>query len=468
MEKLGAQILFVPSNTNDRHGHLRVRICCQARAIENQVYVVNAGCVGNLPLVENADTHYAQSGIFTPSDIAFARDGVAVRRSRTSRRSSSRTWTSSSCGARVAPARRRTGTTGGSTSTAWSGRRESSSRDVLHRRAMPVEDAPDLGRYRILEHLHDGEVADIYLGRQWGDGGFFRPVAIKRLHDRHVDDGYALIHFQDEAMLLAALSHRAFPEVFDLRVVGRSWFIAMQYVRGRRLDTVTAAGQLPHGVALSVATQICDGLSHAHELRAIDGTPTPIVHCKVTPQNVVLTPDGIVSLLDLGAARSPLRRHERSEIHETTAYLAPEQILGETVDARTDVFALGALLYELTTGRAPFEGDDLEVTTAIVEKDAPPPSSVSPGYPDALEAIVLRALARDPSARYATAAQLSRALDSFALQDGILVGPKVIATHVRSALGDRPPHPRLLDEPVPPAMVIGESVSPDEVELVDE
>ena len=76
--KKGAKILFVPSNTNDRHGHLRVRLCCQARAIENQVYVVNAGCVGNLPLVENADTHYAQSGIFTPSDIPFARDGVAV------------------------------------------------------------------------------------------------------------------------------------------------------------------------------------------------------------------------------------------------------------------------------------------------------------------------------------------------------------------------------------------------------
>lgn len=74
----GAQILFVPSNTNDRRGHLRVRISCQARAIENQVYVVNAGCVGNLPFVENADTHYAQSGIFTPSDIAFARDGVAI------------------------------------------------------------------------------------------------------------------------------------------------------------------------------------------------------------------------------------------------------------------------------------------------------------------------------------------------------------------------------------------------------
>lgn len=328
----------------------------------------------------------------------------------------------------------------------------------------------DLGRYQLLARLHEGEVADIYLARQWGDGGFQRPVVIKRLHDHHVDDSYALIQFQDEGMLLAALSHRAFPQVHDLRCAGRVWFMAMELVPGRRLDSILPAKDadpLPLGVALSVASQLCSALSHLHKLRSVQNEETPIVHCKVAPGNIVVTPDGIVKLLDLGAARSSLRRHQRSEIHETVAYMAPEQISGGTVDPRTDVYSLGAVLYEMTTGRLPFEGDDLELSRAIAEEEVPLPTSFFPAYPAEFELILCAALSRNADGRFESAAQLSRAIDAFALRDGILTGPNVIANYVRSVFGDREPHPALLEAPVQPKLVIGESVSPDEVEWVE-
>lgn len=295
-----------------------------------------------------------------------------------------------------------------------------------------------IGRYELLHKIAAGGMAEIFLARQWGQGGFFRDAVIKRLFPHYAEHEHALRMFQDEARLLAELSHPNIPQAFDLGYADGYWYLAMEHVGGWSLaDLCRAAGRakkpLPQGVAIGIVGQVCQALHHAHERRDREGNALRIVHRDVTPQNIMVTGDAAVKMLDFGVAQTAARVDtDAGAVRGTYAYMAPEQVRGKPLDKRADVFAVGIILYELTTGRRLFRGNDVEIMTAVVEQDVPPPSSFVPDYPDDLERIVMGALERDRSKRSVSAAYVGRSLEQFCLRYGVLSGPFVIAQYVHS------------------------------------
>ena len=295
-----------------------------------------------------------------------------------------------------------------------------------------------IGRYELLHKIAAGGMAEIFLARQWGQGGFFRDVVIKRLFAHYAEHEHALRMFQDEARLLAELSHPNIPQVYDLGYADGFWYLAMEHVGGCTLTDLcrTAAKEqrpMPLAVAIGIVSQVCMALHHAHERRDREGRALRIVHRDVTPHNIIISHDAVVKVLDFGVAQSSARIDtDAGAVRGTYAYMGPEQVRGKPLDKRADVFAVGVILYELTTGRRLFRGSDVEIMTAIVERDVPPPSQHVPNYPAELEKIVLNALARDRSRRTASTGHLAMQLDQFCMQRSLVTGPLVVAQYVRS------------------------------------
>jgi tRNA A-37 threonylcarbamoyl transferase component Bud32 len=295
-----------------------------------------------------------------------------------------------------------------------------------------------MGRYELLHKIAAGGMAEIFLARQWGQGGFFRDVVIKRLFAHYAEHEHALRMFQDEARLLAELSHPNIPQVYDLGYADGFWYLAMEHVSGFTLTDLcrTAAKEqkpMPLAVAIGIVSQLCMALHHAHERRDREGRALRIVHRDVTPHNIIISPDAVVKVLDFGVAQSSARVDtDAGAVRGTYAYMGPEQVRGKPLDKRADVFAVGVILYELTTGRRLFRGSDVEIMTSIVERDVTPPSQHVPNYPQELEKLVLHALQRDRSRRMASAGHLAMSLDQFCMQRSLVTGPLVVAQYVRS------------------------------------
>ncbi len=300
------------------------------------------------------------------------------------------------------------------------------------------------GRYELVRKIASGGMAEVLLARQWGHGGFFRDLVIKRLFPHFASNAATLHMFQTEARLLAALSHPNVPQVFDLGFAEGTWFIAMEHIDGYNVADLWREGSrrghfMPLPVALGVVIQICDALHHAHGAVDHVGRPLHIVHRDVSPQNIMLTREGVVKLLDFGVAQTAARPEPRSGTATGTySYMAPEQVRGCHVDRRADVFAAAVILYELTTGTRLYHGTDTEVMIAVVEQEIPPPSSRVEGYPEELEHIVTNALQRDARYRTPSAADLALDLEEFGVRHGLRVGARTIAEYVDRAFPSDP------------------------------
>jgi serine/threonine protein kinase len=301
-----------------------------------------------------------------------------------------------------------------------------------------------LGSYDLVRKIAAGGMAEIFLARQWGEAGFFRDVVIKRLFPHLAEHERQLRMFLDEARLLSQLSHPNIPQVYEVGQAEGSWYLAMEYVEGLTVADLWRMGAraglvMPMNVAIAVLLQACEALHHAHERADRAGRPLRIVHRDVTPHNIMLTRDGVGKLMDFGVAATSARKDtEAGAVRGTFAYMAPEQVRGKALDKRADVFALGVVLYELTTGTRLFRGTDVQVMTAVVEQDAPPPSSRVPGYPADLEEIVCAALARDRGARIPSAAHLATYLEELAMRNGMLIGPRAVARYFGSVAPAEP------------------------------
>lgn len=311
-------------------------------------------------------------------------------------------------------------------------------------------------------------MAEIMLARQWGEAGFFRDVVIKRLFTHLAEHERQLRMFLDEARLLSLLAHPSIPQVYEVAYEKPYWYIAMEYVEGLTVADLwrlgAKSGQLmPMNVALAVVVQACEALHHAHERHDRAGRALRIVHRDVTPQNIMLTRDGVVKLMDFGVAATSARKDtEAGAVRGTFAYMAPEQVRGRPLDKRADVFALGVVLYELTTGTRLFRGNDVQIMTAVVEEDAPSPSTRVPGYPADLEEIVRSALARDRSARMPSAAHLASYLEELAMRNGMLIGPRAIARYFAQVAPAEPIHEEslgIVERPQPRLEVVPDSES---------
>jgi serine/threonine-protein kinase len=287
--------------------------------------------------------------------------------------------------------------------------------------------ADTIGRYDLLLELGRGGMAVLYLARARGVGGFARMFAIKRILPHLAADPVFVDMFLDEGRITAGLSHPNLCPVFEIGADRGELFLVMDYLDGVAWEALAAAAPRDRrGLALAagVLAQACEGLHHAHTFRDVDGTPQPVVHRDVSPQNLFVSADGTCRVLDFGVSKIATDpRRTRSGVRKgKLPYMAPEQIRGEPLDGRTDVWALGAVLWEALVGARLFDREtDFLTYTAITEAEIPPVTAVVPdaGYPAAVDRVLGRALARDRDQRYATARELGHDLHELARDGGV-------------------------------------------------
>jgi len=304
-----------------------------------------------------------------------------------------------------------------------------------------------VGRYRLVEEIGIGGMASVYLARMDGAGGFQKWVALKRVHPHLVEDEHFIRMFLDEARIAASISHPNVAQVFDLGSEGNTHWIAMEYLHGEPLrelmrHNADIGRPMRPELAARIVADAAEGLHAAHELRGKNGEPLNLVHRDVTPHNLFITYDGVVKVVDFGIAKvaGRLASTRAGTLKGKIAYMAPEQIRGRDVDRRADIFALGVVLWELTTNRRLFRTDsDLETVERVQRCIVPPPSSVlqHDEYPVELESIVMRCLRRDRDERYSSARDLSRALHQYLMAAGEFVTPAEIGAYVTNVFADR-------------------------------
>ena len=274
--------------------------------------------------------------------------------------------------------------------------------------------ASAFGRYRLLRQLGRGGMAEVFLARM-GEGPLAKLLAIKRLLPAYSQNRRLVKRLAAEARLTVWLTHPNIVQVFDFGRIGDSYFIAMEYVDGCDLRSLilppdNSPLQLPLEVALEIAYRVTDALRYAHNCTDASGTPLGIIHRDVSPHNVLISRDGHPKLADFGVARavSSDRETQPGAVLGKFSYMAPEQARGEAYDARVDLYAAGATLYQMLTGSKPFP--DRTLTDAIVSPLPAPPSSLRPSIPPALDQLVLRALEPRPDRRFPSAADMGDAL----------------------------------------------------------
>jgi len=277
------------------------------------------------------------------------------------------------------------------------------------------------GRYQILERIAEGGMAEILLARSDELGGVNRLCALKRVKSSYSSDMQFVSMFIDEARITIGLEHEHIVRLFDFGHVDGTYFMAMEYVDGTDLACLLSSTRqrgdvLPAPAVAYIAQKTASALAYAHGICDHEGKPLHLVHRDVSPQNVLLGSDGQVKLTDFGiaAARNKLTLTTPGTVLGKSAYMSPEQAMGELVDARTDVWALGVILYEAVTGKRLFASEnDVSTMQRVLDAPIPTPSSTRRNIPFRLDAIILKALQRDKERRYPDAGAMCRDLDDF-------------------------------------------------------
>jgi serine/threonine protein kinase len=287
----------------------------------------------------------------------------------------------------------------------------------------------EFGPYRLLERVAVGGMAEVFKAKRTGVEGFEKVVAVKRILP-HLSDNDAFVEmFVHEAKLVAGLTHPSIVQIFDLGRIGRSYYISMEYVHGRDLRSIQGRARekglrVPLDLGLRVASQVCAALDYAHRKLDEHGRPLEIVHRDVSPPNILISFEGDVKLVDFGIAKAATKAQRPTDsgiLRGKLLYMSPEQAWGRPIDRRSDVFSLGLVLYELVTGARAFAGGGSERATVELVRQClvTPPREVNPRVPEALDRVVMKALARERDERYDDAGQMQRAIERI--------------------LGDRPP-----------------------------
>ncbi|MDI1480631.1 protein kinase [Polyangium sp. y55x31] len=301
-----------------------------------------------------------------------------------------------------------------------------------------------LGRYEILLRVAKGGMASVWAARLQGSRGFQKTVAIKTMLPDVSDDPDFETMFLDEARVAARIRHPNVVEIFDLGEQDDILYIVMEWVEGDTLSTVQKAsktlGGIPQNIILRIASQICAGLHAAHELRDDNGALVDLVHRDISPGNILISTSGFAKIADFGVAKSRGRLYvTRTEglVKGKTPYLSPEQLGGLPLDRRSDLFSLGVLLYVMVTGLHPFRGEtEFKTVENIALKDPIPPRELVPSIHADFEKVILKALEKDRTKRYSTAAEMQRALDQVSSQVGSPITDEDVADFVRKVIGE--------------------------------
>jgi len=303
-------------------------------------------------------------------------------------------------------------------------------------RELPDMNGRRVGRYEIVRHLASGGMAELYIARQQAMGGFEKPVVLKLLQPRYAEKPSVVTMFLDEARLAAKLNHPSIVHVYDVAEEGGMKYIAMEYIDGETVADIVKQGlavgnYLPLEHAVHLVAQTAAGLAYAHERREPDGRVLRIVHRDVSPTNILVSYEGQTKIVDFGIARAQDELREESGILPGKAsYMSPEQIRGLGADYRSDIFALGIILYELTLCQRLYRGAPEAVMRRIVDENITPPTAIRRDYPPALELIVMRALEKRPEDRYQSAESMRHELEEFLDDSGLRTGNRRVSLYM--------------------------------------
>jgi len=301
---------------------------------------------------------------------------------------------------------------------------------LFAKRGLALEAGDRFGDYVILKRLAAGGMAEVYLARKGGLGGFTRPVAVKVILPHLSSNERFVRMFLDEARLAVFLDHAHIAQTIDLGEVDGQYFIAMEFAHGEDLQSISVTTRksgrlLPLPYAAKILSQIAEGLYYAHTKTDKSGRPLGIVHRDISPHNIILTFDGLAKLIDFGVAKARVTFQEEEDgvLKGKFSYMSPEQIRGMPIDPRSDIFALGIVLWEVCTGAHLYrESSELLTMEAILRKPVPMPRELRGDMPPDLEAIILKALAKRSVDRFQTAFEMHQALEGYLNRSGWSVG----------------------------------------------
>jgi serine/threonine-protein kinase len=308
-----------------------------------------------------------------------------------------------------------------------------------------IEPAPSaLGKYRILAELGQGGMARVFLAVVHGPSGFSKLVVVKTIRVHLSEEIDAITMFLDEARVAGRLNHPNVVQTYEIAEYDGRHALVMEYLEGQSLAVILRRAReektgLTVPMCLRVISEALNGLHYVHELKDFDGTAMNLVHRDVSPQNIFVTYDGQVKVLDFGIAKAGTSPTETKAgiIKGKVPYMAAEQFLGEGIDRRVDIFAVGAVLWQVATGHRLWKGDaDGKVVNRVIQGDIPKPSSVNPLVHPELERVCMRAMSRDRDERYGTSLELQRDIDQVIEQMNSSVTARDVGVNVASAFAD--------------------------------
>lgn len=299
-----------------------------------------------------------------------------------------------------------------------------------------------IGGYEVVRKLASGGMGEVYLARQRGPVDFCRDVVLKRLHQGYTKDPQMVRMFLNEARIAASIAHPSIIHIYELFEDDDGYVIAMEYVRGGtalsllRAHASAGGAGLPFGPAVRIAISVCEALHYAYTVSDEAGRARRVIHRDISPSNVLVGYDGNVKLADFGVAKmTDLDATKGTTIKGKHGYLSPEQAKCLPLDQRSDLFSLATVLWEMTTGRRLFHREnEVQMMYAVVEDRIPRPSESTPDYPPELEDVVMRALARDPEARYPDTQVLAGELRRVAREQGWDIEAPALADLARRLL----------------------------------
>ena len=297
-----------------------------------------------------------------------------------------------------------------------------------------------LGKYRLVKLIASGGMAEVYLARQAGAAGFEKLVCLKRILPHLARDKQFVDMFLNEARLAAQLDHPNIVSIFDLGETNGNYFIAMEFIDGPSLRAIAKRSNelgelLPIPEVLKCISMGASGLDYAHNLTDADGQPLGLVHRDVSPDNILVHRNGSAKVVDFGIAKAAgsSGATRTGTLKGKVAYMPPEQLRGETLDRRTDVFALGVCLYELLAGKRPWEGSsEVALIGKIMTEDPTPIAELRPDAPQELVAIVEKALAKDRGNRYQSCHDLQADMEALLVQMAQTITPARISDFVKA------------------------------------
>ena len=297
------------------------------------------------------------------------------------------------------------------------------------------------GKYILLDKIATGGMAELYRAKITGSKGFEKVIAIKKILPHLTSEEPLISSFIDEAKLAAFLQHPNIVQIYDFGDLEDSYFLAMEYLFGKDLKFIIEKSKEMNNPicledALLITTQICNGLFYAHNLKDFHGKSLNIIHRDIGPQNIFITFDGQVKIIDFGIAKAA----NQSTITQTdlikgkVAYMSPEQAQGKTVDNRSDIFSIGIILYELTTHKRMFEGETFQIYTKVCALDFEPPESAGSDLPPILYEILNKALAENPEQRYQSAEEMGSDIEMCLSQLSDQTTTKNLAQYMKGLL----------------------------------